>query len=170
DVATGKAAGELKEVGHVWALAFAPDGKSLATAGQDQTLRLWNPATGTELRRFQGAKNKWVCLAFSSDGKVLASVNTVGDSIQLWDVATGEALRAFKVGPGWERNLAFSPDGKTLAAANYEDKLIRLWDVPSGKTVREIAVKPGTSALAFSPDGKMLATGDSRQEGKILTP
>jgi len=170
DVATGKTAGELKEVGHVWALAFAPDGKGLATAGEDQTLRLWNPATGTELRRFRGAKEKWTRLAFASDGKVLASVNVAGDLIQLWDAATGEALRAFKVVPGWERTLAFSPDGKILAAASHDDKIVRLWDVRSGEAVREIAVKSGTSALAFSPDGKILATGNSRQEGKILTP
>ena len=169
DVANGKPAGELKDVGQTWALAYTPDGKCLATAGQDQTLRLWDLAAGTERRRFGENKERWMNLAFSSDGKILASVNAPGDRIQLWDTATGAALRAFKATPGYDRMLAFSPDGKILAVGNPEDKIIRLWDVHSGEKVREIEGKLATFALAFSPDGKILATGDARQEGKTLT-
>lgn len=169
DVTTGKLTGELKDVGQTWALAYTPDGKGLATAGQDQTLRLWDLASGTERRRFGENKERWMNLAFSADGKILASVNAPGDLIQLWDTATGEALRAFKTAQGYDRMIAFSPDGKILAAGNMEDKTIRLWDVHSGEKLREVAVKLGTSALAFSPDGKVLATGDARQDGKNLT-
>jgi RNA polymerase sigma factor (sigma-70 family) len=169
DVATAKLTGELKGVGQTWALAYTPDGKSLATAGQDNSLRLWDLATGAERRHFGDNKQKWINLAFSPDGKVLASINALGDLIQLWDTATGEVLHAFKTTGGYDRTIAFSPDGKTFAAGNPENKIIHLWDVHSGEKVRELEAQLATFALAFSPDGKILATGDARQEEKKLT-
>ncbi len=99
------------------ALAFAPDGSTLATTGSDQTLRLWDWRTATELCRCQGVADQWQDLAFSPNGKLLASASVTRRSVQLWDAASGRALRTLGEGSGHMATMAFSPDGKTLAAA-----------------------------------------------------
>ncbi len=118
-------------------VAFALDGKAVVTASQDGTLRLWDRATGKELRRFPVPEGKnppvmppravggWVgmkrgpgVVSLSRDGKVLAlAAASPGQGIVLWDVATGEQLRQFKVLAGGVGGLAFTPDGKTLVVA-----------------------------------------------------
>ena len=102
-------------------------------------------------------------LAFSPDGKILASASHGDTTIRLWDVRRGESiatLRGHGAPPGqWPRGdvrvLAFSPDGRTLASGS-EDELIETLDVPSRKNTATLANQNGTSRLAFSPDGKTL--------------
>jgi WD40 repeat protein len=154
----------------VRALAFTPDGKALATAGFDRTLRLWDWRTATELRRYQGVADLWSFLAFSADGKILASVSLTRRVVQLWDTASGRALRTLGGQAGRLAIPAFAPDGATLAAADLDQKTIRLWEVNTGKQVRQIPVEGWTEALAFAPDGKTVAAGgqaDNRQISPI---
>jgi WD40 repeat protein len=171
DVASGKKVGELTGTGgNIFALAFAPNGKILATAGADQNVRLWDVAGRSELRRCQGAKDIWGRLAFSADSKILAASNTHQRAVRLWDVATGRELRTIRSDTPRMHALVFSPDGKTLATAGSNDKTIRLWEVATGKEVRQFQAPWAASVLAFSPDGKTLASGGERVEGKILEP
>jgi WD40 repeat protein len=156
----------LRHAGWVRGVAFSPDGKTLASGGQDGVIRFWDPATGKQLRLL--TEHSWAVasFAFSPDGTLVASTGYGRpDVIRLWDFAAGKevgSLRGKNVGGG---RVAFSPDGKTLAAGGG-DARIRLWDV---KTGRELHNLPGhetsrlnlenpVRGLAFSPDGKWLAS------------
>jgi WD40 repeat protein len=164
DLGTGKRTALLE--GHTarpWIMTFGPDGKVLASAGDDRTIILWDLASG---------KSRWgvpagdrltssAALAFSPDGKTLAGgLTEKGDALQLLDVATGKRVASLPVfadrppGAGRDYHLAYSPDGKLLAVATSTGA--RLWDVASGKVVATLADK-ACNGVVFSHDGKLLA-------------
>jgi WD40 repeat protein len=180
DVATGNARRVL--LGHsgiVGALAFSPDGKLLASGGYDGTAILWRPGDGTKVASAQahglgviGVRDgeKWhsskgtpasVCsVAFSPDGRLLASGGTDGTV----RVCAVDSARVVKTLEGYAESawpVVFSPDGKVLAAGSY-DRKVRFWEVATGKLVGAVEGHADyVFALAFSPDGKTLATGSS---------
>jgi RNA polymerase sigma factor (sigma-70 family) len=168
DAASGVQTGEIDGAGeHVTAAALGPDGKTIALAWDDRTLRLWDRTTRAEVRRWAASANTWRQLAFSPDGKVLAGA-TDGGTLHLWETATGRVLSSAEGRARGAPALAFSPDGKTLATAERNDKAVRLWDTATGTEMRSLRGQYGTTALAFSPDGKTLASGEAREESKTL--
>jgi WD40 repeat protein len=144
---------------HVSCVAFAPDGKLVASGGGDNEVRLWDPDTGQTLRRFRGHRETIYRVAFSPDGKRLASGSTDGD-LRLWDVARGEQISRFTSHRGEITSVVFSADGRLLASCCAEPSL-RVWNVETGKQVWRFNgdQESGINSLSFSPDGKMLAIG-----------
>jgi WD40 repeat protein len=117
----------------VQALAFAPDGRTLASAGGDDHIHLWQHGTGKELARWAPAKDTIFALAYSPDGKLLASGGYYG-GFHAWSAATHERVAQWRGGNPDVTAAAFSPDGKTLAVA-FGDRLsfdrgggVGLWD------------------------------------------
>jgi RNA polymerase sigma factor (sigma-70 family) len=173
DVATGKEVtrltftepvpARLPEAVGVKALAFSPDGRTLASAGWGgrDLIRLWDTATGKELRQMKGHERGIRSLAFAPDGKTLASGGDFGDNtLRLWDVATGKELGQLAKQSGPISTVAFAPDGKTLASGGAKDNCaLYLWDVATRKGRALGGRQCPVGALAFSPDGKRLAVG-----------
>ena len=152
----------------VFSLAFSPDGKILASSGEDQEIKLWDPATAKSVGTLKGHKGLVSRVAFSPDGKTLASGGKE-QAIRLWDVKAGKETRTLDGHPGGISSLAFSPDGKVLASSG-PDKTVKLWDVASGKESATLKEFGGpVTCVAFSPDDKTLATaGGTTDPAKII--
>ena len=140
----------------VSAVAFSRDGASLASAGIDGTVRLWDPTTGAAGATLAGHDRGVSAVAFSPDGAVLASAGSDG-SVRLWDTTTGVAGASLSSHRGEVKALAFSPDGAGLASAS-EDGTVRLWNRATGVEGISLSGQASFSAVAFSPDGASLAS------------
>ena len=183
----------------VSAITYSPDGKMIASAGNDKTVRLWNPKTGENIATLNGHDALVTGVVFSPDGKKLFS-GSADSTVRLWSTETRQAIwaantpqvleqklnqdpelrRIFELAPlptrspaeklafQWVLAVAYSPDGKTLASSGSSDGTIQLWEVKSG---RHISTLKGHTdmvvTLAFSPDGKTLVSGSKDKTLRI---
>ncbi|WP_438493858.1 nSTAND1 domain-containing NTPase [Streptomyces asiaticus] len=155
--------------GDVGAVAFSPDGYTLATGSDDGTVWLWDPATGRTRRALTGHNGAVRAVAFNPDGHTLATGSDDG-TVRLWDPATGRTRRALTGHNGAVRAVAFNPDGHTLATSSA-DRTVRLWDPATGRTRRALTGHNGAvRAVAFSPDGHTLATSSADRTVRLWDP
>ena len=154
-----------------FSIAFSPDGKILASGGDDNEVHLWNVSTGARLSTFKGHTQRVNGVAFSPDGRTLAS-GSEDHTLRLWDIATGSHKKYKLSGP--VTSVAFSIDGKTFAAGakclrewvNYYT--IYLWESVNHAFLGSRKVHAGgdwISRATFSPDIKTLAT---QVEGPVV--
>jgi WD40 repeat protein/uncharacterized caspase-like protein len=157
------------QTGHsqgVNSIAFSPDGKTLASGSSDNTIKLWEVATGRELRTFSGHLRFVTAVVFTDDGKTLASASW-DKTVRLWDAGTGKELRTLTGHSSFIDALAFTSDGRKLASGS-DDKTIKLWDVATGNELRTLTGHSSLiTSLAFSGDGKTLASGSGDKTVKL---
>jgi WD40 repeat protein len=125
DLATGEVTVLTGHTAGLHTLAFGPDGHTLATAGVDATVRLWDVATRRTVTVLEPRSGYVVSVAFSPDGRTLA---TSGNAVHVWDVESGRVVAVLHGHIGLVHAVAFSPDGQTLATGGA-DRTVRLWDL-----------------------------------------
>jgi WD40 repeat protein len=166
DVEKGEQVGTLKgHSGVVGTILFSPDGKTLASAG-DNSVRIWDVDTGATRQILRGHQKQVESVAISGDGRVLAS-GGFDETARAWDAATGKLLATFEHDDP-VLSVAISPDGKTIAsaAARWGDGFygqapadVQVWDVATSKSIATLPKQPSQIfAMVFTPDGKSLIT------------
>ncbi|HYV34765.1 MAG TPA: WD40 repeat domain-containing protein [Gemmataceae bacterium] len=165
--AAGQLPGELKgHNGFVHHVAISPDGKLMATASLDGTVKLWDAKTGKELKTLKGHAGQVYCVAFNHDGTLLASSGH-DKSIRLWNVKDGKTVKQLQGHTESVDWVAFSPSGKVLASCGA-DKSVRLWSADAGKTIKSFNThKDNVYCVAWSPNGKLLASASNDATIKI---
>jgi WD40 repeat protein len=145
-------------------MAFSPDGRRLASAGNDRMVKVWDVATGKALLTLEGSGEEYgVAVTFSPDGRFLAAVAEEGRTIKLWEAQTGTASMTWQ----WSqvrriKCLAFSPDSRRLVASAEAPGggQITIWDSRTGQQIRLLKGHAATATrVAFHPDGQRFASG-----------
>ncbi len=143
----------------VYTVAFSPDGQTIASGGDDDTIKIWQASDGKLLNTLTGHSGGVESVAFSPDGQTIAS-GGADRTIKLWQVSDPAAAKLLETLTGhssWVYSVAFSPDGQFLASGS-SDSTIKLWRVSDGKLLNTLTGHSGgVKSVAFSPDGKILA-------------
>jgi WD40 repeat protein len=167
DAETGKTLRLLiGHTGQVNDVAFSPDGSLIATASNDQTVRIWEAATGIHRTTLRGHGNVVGAVAFSPDGSLIATASD-DRTARTWDTATGTHRTTFNGHRSLVRSVAFSPDGSFIATASKDDTA-RTWDTATGtQRVTFGGHIEWVRRVAFSPDGSFIATASRDRTARI---
>jgi WD40 repeat protein len=156
----------------IFKVLFHPDGRTLASAGEDHTVRIWDAATGVEVRALRGHTAPVLNVAYSPDGRLLASssgAHQTGDpgEVRLWDAATGKVRSVLRGHTDEVWGLSFTPDGRRLASSGH-DQTVKVWDTVSGTEALTLrGHRDNVRAVLFSRDGDRLFSTSEDQTVRI---
>jgi WD40 repeat protein len=149
---------QLGRVFSVNSVSFSPDGRSVLTGSDDQTLKLWDVSTGEEIRSFTGHTSLVSSVTFSPDGRYALS-GSWDQTLKLWDVETGKEIKTFIGHMNLVSSVSFSLDGRSALSGSW-DQTLKLWDIEVGKEIRTFTGHSGpVTSVSFSPDGRTAISG-----------
>jgi WD40 repeat protein len=155
-----------KHVQRTWAVAFAPNGRLIAAAGDDDEVRVWDAGTGALLTILRGHEARLHSVAFSPDSSRLVTASE-DKTARIWDVAQGREILILSGHAGIVHCAAYSPDGLLIVTASGDYKAF-VWDAASGEKQKELkGHKTAVYSAAFSPDGKRVVTGSSDWTARV---
>jgi WD40 repeat protein len=162
DAATGQVIHNLHHTRGVCCVAFSPDGRRLASGSQDQTMKIWDVASGQETLTLRGHRDSVRSLVYSPDGNRLFSCGH-DESVRVWDATPlghqeDEDCLTLRDHSHEVTSVAFHPKDPAVVGSASLDGTVKLWNTRSGKVLRSISANPhGVNSVAFSPDGHLLA-------------
>ncbi|KAK4144138.1 uncharacterized protein C8A04DRAFT_36800 [Dichotomopilus funicola] len=140
----------------VTSVAFSHDSKTLASASDDKTVKLWDTVTGACTATLKGHSDQVSSVTFSHDSKILVSASS-DNTVKLWDTGHSD----------WVNSVAFSHDSKTLASASW-DKTVKLWDAATGTCTATLkGHSHRVSSVIFSHDSKTLTSASHDETVKL---
>ena len=150
--------------GTVRGAAFSPDGRTVLTASEDKTARLWDAATGQTLHTLRGHEDSVVSAVFSGRTILTASDD---NTARLWDAATGQTLQTLRGHEAAVSSAVFSPDGRTVLTAS-KDNTARLWDAATGDNLQTLhGHESAVYSAVFSPDGRTILTASADNTARL---
>jgi WD40 repeat protein len=185
ETATGREVRKFEgHSGSINSVAFSTDGRYILTGSgsfavwgadkKDNTARLWDAATGREIRKFEGHRDDAYvpgdidAVAFSPNGRYVATSGGDG-TVRLWDAANGWQIHRFGTAEDFSEgytSVTFSPDSRSVLAGSLEN-IAQLWDTTTGKEVRRFeGHADNVNSVAFSPDGRYVLTGSGKDHDR----
>ena len=146
-------------------VSFSPNGRRIASAGDDNTIKLWDSTTGEELRTLVGHAGPVTSVSFSPDGQFIAS-GSRDRTFKLWDVDSGKKLKTIKRYTP-VLSVCFSPDGRQIAVASH-DGVIKLWDPLRAEEIMDLEGHTNrVLSVSYSTDSRLIASASSDETVKV---
>ncbi len=153
--------------GLVWNAVFSPDGKRVATASGDKTVRIWDSQSDELLLVLLGHESDVSGVAFEPTQGQRLVTSSKDQTARIWDSQSGKQLQVLRGHVGWVTFVAFSPDGQRIVTAS-EDKTVRIWDSQTGQSLKILKGHEGWIETAvFSPDEKYVLTASHDQTARL---
>ena len=143
------------------AVALTPDGKTAVSGSRDNTLPVWDLASGECLRTLEGHTDEVRSVALTPDGKTAVS-GSYDNTLRVWDVATGKCVRILEGHMGLVTAVALTPDGTTALSASH-DKTFHVWDVVTGALVATYSVGASGTEVVVAAGNRIIACTSSGQ-------
>ncbi len=159
--------------GEISSVAYSPDGRFVLTGSEDKTARLWDAATGQQIRSFEGHTNRVTSVAFSPDGRCAFSpdgrfvlTGNYQGGARLWEASSGKEIRVFEADADAVNSVAFSPDGRFVLTGS-EDTTTRLWDTASGKQLATLLSFEHGGWAVTDPQGRYDSSDPDNTPGLV---